>query len=68
MLQGIYKTAIKKVRDHFEFTDEEMDKPINSWDHDKYDLFDPNSQIVKALMLIYSMEPPFYGRLNWICR
>lgn len=56
------------MRETFEFTDEEMDKEINSWDHDKYDMFDPNSAITKAVMLIYSMEPPFYGNLNRICR
>lgn len=45
-----------------------MDKEINGWDHDKFDMFDPNSAITKALMLIYSMETSFYGTLNWICR
>lgn len=45
-----------------------MNKELNGWDHDQYDMFDPNSQIVKSLMTIYSMEPPFYGTLNWICR
>ena len=33
-LEGLYKIAIKKVREHFSFTDEEMKKELNGWDHD----------------------------------
>ena len=45
-----------------------MDKICNTRFHDQHDLNDPNSKIVQGVMKIYSMEPPFYGELNRICR
>ena len=29
---------------------------------------DPDDDCVKALIYIYSLEPPFYGHLNWASR
>lgn len=29
---------------------------------------DPNHPIVQSLIYIYSLEPPFYGHLNWASR
>lgn len=46
----------------------DMHRPCNTHLGDDYDLSNPNGKITMGVMYIYSMEPPFYSRLNEVCR
>ena len=64
---GLYRNNMLKAFNKLIFSldmgDYDIDLPI-TWDIYK----DPNHPVTKLILILYSMEPPFYADLNNACR